>query len=85
LQSPERNRVGPTEGLVIVSGGEVADAVFDPVPVTVIMHAAPADEGGVNNALHVLPPPVAKLDTVDAPEQPPPHVALVRPEGAATV
>lgn len=62
--------------------GDTAVAVFEPVPVTVIVQATPAPAGTVNVALQ-LPAAAEKPATVDGPEQPPPHVALVRPEGAA--
>jgi hypothetical protein len=63
--------------------GDVADAVLDPVPVTasVPVHAL---AGVVNVALQV--PPLAENPlTVDEPEQPPPYVAAVNPDGADTV
>jgi hypothetical protein len=67
----------------IVTPGDVADAVLAPVPVTLSVQAVPDAEGVVNVALQT-PPEAEKPETVEAPEQPPPHVAPVRPDGAAT-
>lgn len=69
--------------LVKVALGEVAVPVFDPVPVTVSVPVHAAD-GVVNVALHV-PPLAEKPLIVELPEHPAPYVALVNPEGAATV
>ena len=69
--------------LVNVALGEVAVAVLEPVPVTVSVPVH-ADDGVVKVALQV--PPLAENPlTVELPEQPPPYVALVSPEGAETV
>jgi hypothetical protein len=69
--------------LLIVTPGEVAVAVFDPVPVAVMVQPEPPLDGVVNVALQ-FPPDAEKPDTVDDPEQPPLQVADVSPDGAAT-
>ena len=66
----------------IVTTGDAAEAVFDPVPVTSNKPVQGAD--GVVNVADHAPPLALNPDTVDAPEHPPAHVALVNPDGAAT-
>ena len=68
---------------VIVSGGETADAVFDPVPVTNIVHPAPATVGGVNEAFHTLIKSVENPETVDAPCSPRPRSLRSGPKASS--
>jgi hypothetical protein len=68
----------------MVTPGDVAVAVLLPVPVAVIVQLVPAATGVVNVALHA-PADALNAETVDDPLQPPPHDALARLEGAATV
>ena len=70
-------------GAAIVTPGEVAVAVFAPVPVTASVQAAPAADGGVNVALQAFDAALNPA-TVDVPEHPPPQTA-VNVVGAATV
>lgn len=66
----------------IVTTGDKAVAVLDPVPVTVSGPVQGVD--GVENVADHVEPVTLNPVTVEAPEQPPPQVALVRPDGAAT-